>query len=38
MADFLEERLPIDVRLGASYADEFAVEITTTRGGRSRAG
>ena len=33
MADFLEERLPIDVRLGASYADEYAVEITTTRGG-----
>lgn len=33
MADFLEERLPIDVRMGASYADEFAVEITTTRGG-----
>ena len=33
MADFLEERLPIDVRIGASYADEYAVEITTTRGG-----
>lgn len=33
MADFLEERLPIDVRMGASYADEYAVEITTTRGG-----
>ena len=33
MADFLEERLPIDARMGASYADEFAVEITTTRGG-----
>jgi uncharacterized protein (TIGR02217 family) len=33
MAEFLEERLPIDVRLGATYADEYAVEITTTRGG-----
>ena len=33
MADFLEERLPIAVRMGASYADEYAVEITTTRGG-----
>ena len=33
MSDFLEERLPIDVRMGASYADEFAVEITQTRGG-----
>ena len=32
MADFLEERLPLDVRMGASYADEFNVEITTTRG------
>ena len=31
MADFLEERLPIDVRMGASYADEYAVEITTTK-------
>lgn len=33
MADFLEERLPLDVRMGASYADEFNVDITTTRGG-----
>ena len=33
MADFLEERLPINVRMGASYSDEFAVDITTTRGG-----
>ena len=31
MADFLEERLPIDVRMGASYADEYAVEIVTTQ-------
>lgn len=30
---FLEERLPVDVRMGASYADEYAVDITTTRGG-----
>lgn len=33
MADFLDERLAVDVRMGASYADEFAVDITTTRGG-----
>ena len=33
MAEFLEERLPIDVKQGASYADEYAVEITTTRSG-----
>ena len=33
MADFLEERLPVDVRMGASYADEFQVEITQTSGG-----
>lgn len=33
MSDFLEERLPLNVRMGASYADEFAVEITQTRGG-----
>ena len=30
---FLEERLPFNVQMGASYADEFNVEITTTRGG-----
>lgn len=30
---FLEERLPIDVRMGASYGDEYSVEITTTAGG-----
>jgi hypothetical protein len=33
MAAFLEERFPVDVRLGMSYADEYAVEITTTAGG-----
>jgi uncharacterized protein (TIGR02217 family) len=30
MAEFLEERLPIAVRAGASYADEYSVEITQT--------
>lgn len=29
---FLDERLPIGVRMGASYADEYAVEITRTAG------
>ena len=33
MGQFLEERLPVDVRLGASYGDEYAVEITTTAAG-----
>lgn len=33
MAEFLEERLPVDVRMGASYSDDYAVEITTTAGG-----
>ena len=33
MSEFLEERLPVDVRMGASYADEYAVEITTTAAG-----
>ena len=33
MAEFLEERLPLNVRMGASYADEFAVEITKTQSG-----
>lgn len=33
MAEFLDERLPIDVRMGASYADEYEVEITQTKGG-----
>lgn len=30
---FLEERLPVDVRMGASYADDYEVEITVTRAG-----
>ena len=33
MADFLEERLPVGVRMGASFADEYQVEITQTAGG-----
>lgn len=33
MAEFLEERLPVDVRMGATYADEYAVEITETANG-----
>lgn len=33
MADFLEERLPIAVRAGASYSDQYAVEITQTASG-----
>lgn len=33
MADFLEERLPVAVRAGASYSDQYAVEITTTASG-----
>ena len=33
MAEFLEERLPINVRAGASYADQYAVEITQTASG-----
>ena len=33
MAEFLEERLPVSVRLGSSYSDEYAVDITQTRGG-----
>ena len=31
---FLEERLPIAVRLGASYNDEYAVEVTKTASGQ----
>lgn len=30
---FLEERLPVDVRMGASYADDYEVEITVTSAG-----
>ena len=33
MPEFLEERLPIGVRMGASYADEYNVEITQTASG-----
>lgn len=33
MPEFLEERLPIAVRMGASYADEYTVEITQTAAG-----
>lgn len=33
MPSFLEERLPVDVRLGMSYADDYTVMITTTSGG-----
>jgi len=32
MPEFLEERLPIAVRAGASYSDDYAVEITQTGG------
>ena len=32
-SQFLEERLPIGVRLGASEDDDFAVEVTTTASG-----
>ena len=35
MAEFLEERLPIAVRAGASYSDEYAVEITQTGGSKN---
>lgn len=30
---FLEERLPVNVRIGASYIDQYAVTITRTSGG-----
>lgn len=33
MAEFLEERLPLSVRMGARFADEYNVEITQTAGG-----
>lgn len=33
-ADFLEERLDMAVRYGASWGDEFKVEIVATAGGR----
>lgn len=30
MAEFIEERLPVCVRMGSMYADEYTVEITQT--------
>lgn len=33
MPDFLEERLPVSVRMGASYADEYQIQISQTAGG-----
>ncbi len=33
MAEFLEERLPIDVRMGASTGDDYAVDVKVTAGG-----
>ena len=33
MPEFLEERLPIGVRMGSGYADEYTVEITQTASG-----
>lgn len=33
MAEFLEERLPIGVRMGATFADEYRVDITQTADG-----
>lgn len=34
MAEFHEGRLPVNVRMGASYNDEFAVQIVTTASGK----
>ncbi len=33
MAEFLDERLPIDIRMGASHTDDYAVNIVQTAGG-----
>ena len=33
MSDFLEERLPVDVRIGMAYSDDYTVLITKTAGG-----
>ena len=33
MSEFLEERLPIDIRMGASHSEDYAVIITKTVGG-----
>lgn len=30
---FLEERLPVDIKMGATYADDYAVDITRTKSG-----
>ena len=34
MAEFHEGRLPVNVRMGATYNDEFAVQIVTTASGK----
>lgn len=34
MADFLEERISEQIRMGASYVDEYEVEIVETSGGQ----
>lgn len=34
MSAFLEERLPIGVRMGAQWSDEYKVQITTTSAGQ----
>lgn len=33
MSEFLDERLPIDIRMGASHSDDYAVNIVQTAGG-----
>jgi hypothetical protein len=33
VAEFLEERLPVDIRMGASYGDDYTVQIIETSGG-----
>lgn len=34
MAEFLEERFPVMIKLGASYEDDFEVNISRTAGGK----
>ncbi|MBI3144738.1 MAG: DUF2460 domain-containing protein [Pseudogulbenkiania sp.] len=34
MSEFLEQRFPIAVRLGASYEDDFVVDVGRTKGGK----
>ena len=34
MADFLEERISGLIRMGASYQDDYAVDVVTTSGGQ----